>query len=47
MNEHLNHFVEARNTRASAALGVLALVIPRCRTNDFFRSFLLVAPSSL
>ena len=31
MNEHLNNFVTARNTMASAALGELALVIPRCR----------------
>ena len=31
MNEYLNNFVAARNTRASAALYELDLVIPRCR----------------
>ena len=40
MNEYLNHFVVARNTRASAALSELALVIPRCRTDQFSRPFL-------
>ena len=35
----INHFVTARNTWASADLGELALVIPRCRTNAFNRSF--------
>ena len=40
MNEYLKHFVAARNTRASAALGELALIIPRCRTDQFTRSFL-------
>ena len=29
----------AHNTRASAALGELTLVIPRCRTDQFSRSF--------
>ena len=38
-NGYLNHFVAARNTRASPALGKLALVIPRCRTDQFSRSF--------
>ena len=33
MNGYLNYFVAARNTRASAALGGLALVILRCRTD--------------
>ena len=33
MNEYLNNFVAACDTRASAALGKLALVIPRCRTD--------------
>ena len=33
MNEYLLHFVAARNTRASVALGELAVVIPRCRTH--------------
>ena len=40
MNEYLNHFVTARNARASPALGEIALVIPRCRTDPFSRSFL-------
>ena len=39
-NEYLNRFIAARNTRASTALGELALVIPRCRTDQFSRSFL-------
>ena len=30
MNEYLNDFVVAHNTRASAALGELALVTLRC-----------------
>ena len=33
IKEYLNHFVVARNTRASAALGELALLIPLCRTD--------------
>ena len=40
INEYLNHFVAARNVRASAALGELALMIPSCRTDEFSRSFL-------
>ena len=40
MNGYLNHFVAARNARASAALGEFALVIPRYRTDQFSRSFL-------
>ena len=43
MNRYLNHFVVARNTRISVALVELALVIPRCRTDQFSRSFLLAA----
>ena len=38
MNEHLNHFVAARNSsRASVALDELTLAIPRlcCRTDQF------------
>ena len=31
LHEYLHHFVAARSTRASVALGELALVIPRCR----------------
>ena len=42
LNEYLHHFVAVRNTRASAALRELALVIPRCRTDPFSRSFLPV-----
>ena len=40
MKKYLNSFVAARNTMASAALGELALVIPRCRADQFSRSFL-------
>ena len=43
MNENLKHCVAARNTRASVALGKLALVISRCRTDQFSRSFLSAA----
>ena len=45
MNECLSHFVAARNARASAAFGELALVHPRCRTDQFRRSFLPAAGS--
>ena len=40
MNEYLNHFLAVLNTRASSPLGELVLVIPRCRTDQFSRSFL-------
>ena len=40
MNEYLNDLVAARNTRASVALDELALVILRCRTDQFSRSFM-------
>ena len=40
MNDFLHPFVAGCNTRASAALGELALVIPRCRTDQFSLSFL-------
>ena len=43
MNGYLNHSVAARNTRGSAALGELALVIPRCRTDQFSRLFVPAA----
>ena len=43
MNEYLNHFVAVPNTGASAALGELDLVIPRCRTDPFSLSFLPAA----
>ena len=43
MNEYLNYFVAARITRASAAISELALVIPRFRTDQFYRSFLTAA----
>ena len=39
----LEHFVVASNTRASAALVDLALVIPRCKIDQFSRSFLPAA----
>ena len=42
-NEYVNHFVAARNTKASPTLGELALVTPRCRTDQFSRSFLPAA----
>ena len=38
---NLHHFVAVRNTRTSAVLGEIALVIPRCRTD--LRLFLPVA----
>ena len=37
---YLHHFVADRITRALVALGNLGLVIPRCRTDQFSRSFL-------
>ena len=40
MNEYLNHFVATLNTRPSASLCELALVIWLCRTVQFSRSFL-------
>ena len=43
LNEYLNHFLAARNIRASVALGKLALVVQRCRTDHFSRSFLSAA----
>ena len=43
MNEYLNHFMGARNTRVPASVGELASVIPRCRTAQFRRSFLPAA----
>ena len=41
LHEYLHHFVAARTTKVSAALGELALVIPRCRIDQFRRLFLL------
>ena len=35
MNEYLHHIIATRNTGASVAVGELALVIPRCRTDQF------------
>ena len=46
MTEYLKHFVAARHTTASPGLGKLALMIPRCRTNQFSRSFLPAAVPS-
>ena len=43
MNEYLHHFVAARNTKASAALCELALVIPRCITDQVSHLFLPAA----
>ena len=35
MIKYLHHFVAARNTRTSAALGEFALVIPRKSSDQF------------
>ena len=43
LHEYLHHFAAARNARGSAALCKLALVIPRCETDQFSQSFLPVA----
>ena len=43
LHANLNHFVAAHNTRASAALWELALVIPLCSTDKISRSCLPVA----
>ena len=43
LHEYLHPFVAACNSRGSGALCELALVIPRSRTNQFSRLFLLVA----
>ena len=40
MSGYLKHFVAASNTRASAALRELTLVIPRGRTDQLSRLFL-------
>ena len=40
MHEYLYHFVATHNTRASAAVDALALVLPRFRTDQFSRLFL-------
>ena len=42
LHEYLHHFVATSNTRASAALCELALLISHCRTDQFSRSFLPV-----
>ena len=39
LHKYLHNFVASPITRASAALGELVLVIPRCRTNQVSRSF--------
>ena len=43
MNEYLKHLVVARSTKAPTTLGELALVTPRCKTDQFSRSFLPAA----
>ena len=43
MHEYLHHFVATRNTRPSAAVGESALVIPRCKIDQFSRLFLPAA----
>ena len=40
MKEYMKHFVVPRNTGALVALAELTLVIPRCRTDQFSRSYL-------
>ena len=40
MHDYLYYFIATCNTRASAALGELALVITCCKTDQFNRSFL-------
>ena len=40
MHEYLYYFIAARNSRASAAVSELALMIPRCRIDQFSQSFL-------
>ena len=40
MKEYLKQFVAVRNTGASVALGEFALVIQRCRIDQFNGSFL-------
>ena len=42
LHEYVHNFVAAYNSRASAALCELALVISLCRTDQFSRSFLPV-----
>ena len=43
MTEYLNYFIATGNIRASAALGVLNLVNPSCRTDQCSRPFLPAA----
>ena len=43
MNGYLNNFVAAHDSKVSAALDELTVVIPRCRTYQFNWSFLLAA----
>ena len=43
LNEYLYHFVALRNTKASAVLGELALVSPRCWADQVTRPFLPAA----
>ena len=47
MNRSMDYFVAARNSSASGALGELALVIQRCRIDQFTRSFLPAAAYQL
>ena len=39
LHEYLHHCVTARNTRESSSPCELALVTPRCRTDQFRQSF--------
>ena len=43
MNDYLNNFDAARNNKASAALGEVALMIPRFRADQLSRLFLPTA----
>ena len=40
LQEHLHHFVAARNASASLALNELSLIIPLCKIDQFARSYL-------
>ena len=47
LHEYLHHFVAARATRTSVARGELAVLIPRCKTDQCSWLFLLAAFSSM
>ena len=43
INEYLHQYAAARNTKASATVDELTLMIPRCRTDKVSLSFLPAA----